>query len=197
MRRQLILCFLLIIIFFKLSAQDFSLSYSFSQDQFVRFNLTKINKKQKAISLSSPLNLFVFLSPECPLCKNYSVSLNRIQKQYEDDLNIIGIVPGKAYSTKEVKQYISDYKINFSVYIDSQKELTSYVKGTVTPEVILINSQGNLIYRGAIDDWVQELGKKKLKPQELYLETAISQYLKGESITQRSTIPKGCLINEF
>jgi thiol-disulfide isomerase/thioredoxin len=159
--------------------------------------LTAVGKKRKEVFFSSPLSVFVLLSPECPLCKNYSTVLNKINGQFSGDLSVYGIVPGKAYSAKEISKFIKDYKINFPVYVDSKKELTTYIEGTVTPEVILMNQQGEVIYRGAIDDWVSDLGKKKLVVSNEYLKTAIKQYLQNQTVSIKSVEPIGCLINEF
>src|SRR5258706_15183797 len=56
------------------------------------------------------LQVLVSLSPECPLCKNYSVSLNALQKKYASAVQVTGIVAGKAYSAAEVKEYMEKYK---------------------------------------------------------------------------------------
>ena len=81
--------------------------------------------------------------------------------------------------------------------IDKEKVLSDYLKATVTPEVFLTNKTGQIVYSGAIDDWVTELGKKALQPQKHYLENAITQYLAGAPIQLSYTAAKGCLINEF
>lgn len=169
----------------------------FNPAEIVNTNLKPVGKQTKTLSFVSRLHLFILLSPECPLCKNYSTVLSSIQKEFKADLSVHGIVPGKAYSAKEISKYANDYKIPFPIYIDPQKEFTNYIKGTVTPEVILMNKQGEVIYRGAIDDWVSELGKKKLVVSNEYLKNAIKQYLKNEPVSIKTVEPKGCLINEF
>jgi hypothetical protein len=55
----------------------------------------------------------------------------------------------------------ANYKLEIPVWIDLKKELSNYLQATVTPEVVLLNKKGELIYRGAIDDWVEKLGQKK------------------------------------
>ena len=144
-----------------------------------------------------PLTVLVFLSPECPLCKNYSLVLNKIVENYPGKLQLQGIVPGKAYSNKEVKNFVEEYKIGFPVLIDPLKELSNAIKAQVTPEVIAINKDGETIYRGAIDDWVKELGQQSIRPENHYLEDAISAYLAGKPVLIKQTVAKGCLINEF
>jgi len=182
---------------FQAAGQDYLRNDNFNPSEIAKVKLTAIDKKTKTIVFTSSLNLFVLLSPECPLCKNYSTVLNKIKEQFSRDLGVYGIVPGKAYSVKDVNEFVKDYKINFPIYIDSKKELTTYVKGQVTPEVILMNKQGDVIYRGAIDDWVSDLGKKKLVVSNEYLKTAIEEYLQNQAVSVKSVEPKGCLINEF
>jgi thiol-disulfide isomerase/thioredoxin len=198
MRLRLLLYFsFLLICGLHAAGQDFLQNNYFSPSEIAQAKLTAVGKKRKEIFFSSPLSVFVLLSPECPLCKNYSTVLNKINGQFSGDLSVYGIVPGKAYSAKEISKFIKDYKINFPVYVDSKKELTTYIKGTVTPEVILMNQQGEVIYRGAIDDWVSDLGKKKLVVSNEYLKTAIKQYLQNQTVSIKSVEPIGCLINEF
>ncbi|MDQ3278130.1 MAG: redoxin domain-containing protein [Bacteroidota bacterium] len=145
----------------------------------------------------TPLTVLVFLSPECPLCKNYSLVLNRLQETFGSQVRFYGIVPGRTYSTSDVRQYVTAYKIQFPVWVDRQKALSNHVKATTTPEVILSAKSGSLIYRGAIDDWVQALGRKKAAPQQHYLEDAITRYLQNKDVLVKQTPPIGCLINEF
>ena len=182
---------------FQLAAQDFLLNQSFDPSEIAKTKLTAVEKNRKETFFSSPLNLFVLLSPECPLCKNYSTVLNKIREQFSNDVSVYGIVPGRTYSVKLVKEFAKDYKISFPIYIDPKKELTAYIKGKVTPEVILLNKSGDVIYRGAIDDWVSELGKKKLVVSNQYLKAAIEEYLQNRTISIKNVEPKGCLINEF
>jgi thiol-disulfide isomerase/thioredoxin len=199
MLRLVINIFLLLCCSVQLSAQKLiSNDSAFDIAKLREFRL--LNKEGKLSKLSctnSPLSLFVFLSPECPLCKNYSLVLNQLQNDYKDQIKIYGIIPGKAYSLEIVGQFGKDYKIVFPLYIDKQKKLTSYLKATVTPEVVLMNGNGQVIYGGAIDDWVTELGKKKLKASNEYLKLAVLQYTHQQPVSIKRIAPKGCLINEY
>ncbi|GAO41169.1 hypothetical protein FPE01S_01_01810 [Flavihumibacter petaseus NBRC 106054] len=140
---------------------------------------------------------FLFLSPDCPLCKNYGVVLQKINDAYSSRVQMIGIIPGAAYSDEEIIGYMTKYHIDFPVVIDPKFKLSSYLKATVTPEAILLDPDGWSLYRGAIDDWVVTLGRKKLRPENEYLKTAIDQYITHQPIQVKQTAPKGCLINEF
>ena len=145
----------------------------------------------------SKLTAVVFLSPECPLCKNYSLTLNQLKKKHGNEVRFYGVVPGKTYSQEEIRQFADEYKLSFPVLIDREKEYTNRVQATVTPEVVVFRQSGEVVYRGAIDDWVQALGKKKAQPEQHYLEEAIVRYLQKKEVVVKKTTPIGCLINEF
>ena len=148
--------------------------------------------------ISKPLNLFVFLSPECPLCKNYTTVLNKISQDFSvDSFVIIGIISGNAYSVEAVNSFKKDFSVAFPLFIDPAKKLTGYLQATITPEVVLMNDKGKLIYRGAIDDWVTDLGKNKIRPEKEYLRSALTQYINHQPVSIKKTKPKGCYINEY
>jgi peroxiredoxin len=148
------------------------------------------------LSLQSIL-LFVFLSPECPLCKNYSPVLNTLAYQYGTSVKMIGIISGRTYSTSAVNAFAKKYKITFPLLIDKEKKLTNYLHATITPEVILLNSKCELLYKGAIDNRVKALGIQKGQATEYYLTDAITQYLQHTAIAIKRQPATGCLINDF
>lgn len=164
--------------------------------------ISLVNEYNQSRSLTKdlfkPLNLFVFLSPECPLCKNYTSVLNKIANDFStDSLAIIGIVSGNAYSSEDVSSFKREFSVTFNLLIDPKKKFTNYFEASITPEVVLINEKGKLIYRGAIDDWVTDLGKNKIRPEKEYLRQALSQYINHQPISIKKTKPKGCYINEY
>ncbi len=152
---------------------------------------TSINYGDKALSL------FVFLSPECPLCQNYTSTLNKIYQRFQQNLNVFGIVPGNAYNAKEVIDFGKKYSLDFKLFIDPKLELTNYLKASITPQAIILNSNGQLVYTGAIDDWVISLGKKRLQVTEHYVEDAIEQSLQFTPVAVSKTKAIGCLINDY
>ena len=89
--------------------------------------------KESPINLSKAVVL-VFLSPECPLCKNYLPGLIKLQNANKS-INFYGIIPGVSYSLKEINELKNEYGINFSLLTDRDKQLSKYLGATTTPEV--------------------------------------------------------------
>ncbi|MDQ0637878.1 thiol-disulfide isomerase/thioredoxin [Pedobacter sp. W3I1] len=159
-------------------------------------NSNLVNVKNKKALIETKINTaFVFLSPECPLCKNYTPLLNALAKQHPE-VNIIGIVPGKSYTIDEINLFAKSYDALFDIYLDKNKLLTNVLKAKITPEVILIDQKGNIRYRGLIDNWQAKLGVKRKVVTEHYLDDAIKDInISNYKFTQ--TIPVGCLINDL
>ena len=157
-------------------------------------------QQQKGVVLNKgdkQLILFVFMSPECPVCQNYTKVLNDIQQQYNGQVQVYGIVPGMAYSAKDVVVFQKKYATGFSFFIDKKMELTKYLQATVTPQVILLNNNMQLMYSGAIDDWAITLGKKRAQASQHFLKDAIEQSLHHIPVLIANTKPVGCKINDY
>lgn len=136
-----------------------------------------------------------FLSPECPLCQNYSLSMREMHQQYgDDDVLFLGVFPGKWYSEAEIKAYTLKYNLQFTMLLDDENTLVNSLGATVTPEVYLISSEGEIEYEGRIDDWVGTLGTKKKNANNEYLKNAIIAFLSSKSIDPSKTTAVGCLI---
>jgi len=144
-----------------------------------------------------PLLAVVFLSPDCPLCQQYTRTLNQLQTQYATELTIVGIFPGKAYSSAEYEQFTSDYKLAFTVLLDRPRQVSNALGATTTPEVFLFDEQRTVLYAGAIDDWVVTLGKTRNKANKTYLADAILASISGYPVSVARTDAIGCLINDY
>jgi len=162
----------------------------------IRVTPTEVKEKDILVPLK-PFQLFIFLSPECPLSKAYTRTLNKLFDQYGERVAFFGCISGKGFTQKEIRSFISTYKIVFPLMVDESKKFTKYICATVTPEVILLNQKGEMIYKGAIDDWVAGLGKQKLTISKHYLEDAIIAALNNKEVVVKRTRSYGCLINDY
>lgn len=141
--------------------------------------------------------ILVLLSPECPMSVSYTRTLSQLQKEFHSLVRIFALVPGSTYPDEKVMTFSKAYGLNFPIYTDRKLQLTQKLKATVTPEAFLFNAEGKLVYSGAIDNWLQELGKKKTKPDQHYLRKALLHCLNGEPSPLPYVTPQGCLINDF
>ncbi len=138
----------------------------------------------------------LFLDPECPMCQKYTGVLMNIQSRYDSggQINFIGIFPGKKYSEAKILQYLRKYKMEISVFRDSDFYLTDFLKATVTPEVYILDSFLNVKYKGLIDNWFYSLGRRRGKPTEYYLSENLDSLIVGSPFRFQPTNAIGCFI---
>lgn len=161
-----------------------------------KVKLKTIEGKRFSLSgIDHTLIALVFLSPDCPLSQNYSLVLNNLQKSKSKNLKIVGIFAGEGYRDDEIVAFQQKYAIDFLLVRDKKNELVKYTRATITPEVILYDSNRTLIYRGAIDDWAVSLGKKKQQPTQFYLNDAIEKFLQHKPVSPFETNAVGCFIS--
>lgn len=169
----------------------------FNKDSLLAMSIKTINGSNAHLPLpSKELLVVAFLSPDCPICKNYSVKLLKLKNKYLNQAGFIGIIPG-SFDAKDVKEFQKNYLPSWKLLRDRSLRLTHYLEGTVTPEVLVINvKSGELIYKGAIDDWMVSLGKTRNHISNFYLDTALNNFLNNKPAIS-FTKPLGCLINDF
>jgi thioredoxin-related protein len=156
-----------------------------------------MQKKSVILGADDRLQLLITLSPECPMCRNYTLTLKQLKQQYDSVVSITGIFPGTAYTDEEINAFYKKYDLNIEVLTDKTMSVTRLLQATVTPEVFLFDRAGNLVYSGAIDNWLTALGKKKQKPDKNYLKDAIAETLKGQQVSLNYMEANGCSINDF
>lgn len=170
----------------------------FNQSTIAAFHLSSTNGQKFNYKNSQKLSCFFFLSPDCPLCKNYSTLINSLKSKYDGAISFYLVVPGETYSRKEIANFSKDYLKKATVFQDENFKLSHYLQATVTPEVVLIETKtGKPVYRGALDNWAVSLGKQRRKATENYLTDAIDSYQNGQVPPIAFTEPVGCLINDF
>ncbi len=140
--------------------------------------------------------LYILLAHDCPICQKYGAKFRELNSKYAADvLQVIGIAPADGVTREKIDTFASTYQLDFPVLLDSRKVFTHVFKGKVTPEVFLVSKEGDLLYRGKIDNWFYELGKYRNVVTENYLDDAIAAALSGNVIMPNKTEPIGCMLN--
>lgn len=154
-----------------------------------RFSFQK-NKKY-ALKKAEKYCIYVFLSPECPMCVYYLPILNEI---HQKSLPVIGLLPNYYANDSIRKAFVAENNIHFEVRLDSNQKYVQLWKASLTPEVILTNASKKILYRGQIDNTYLRAGKKRAKTTEFYLKDALIALQNHKRIPIPETKAIGCFI---
>lgn len=139
--------------------------------------------------------VLLFLAPECPLCQNYAPALPAIVDTLAGlDLPVTAVVSGTYYTRNESEAFLNDHNLDMALICDTAFVLARRYGASVTPEVVLRDSTGAAVYRGAIDNWAVSLGRKRPRPTAFYLTDAARNYRAGREIDPKTTDAVGCFI---
>lgn len=158
------------------------------------FNSCNQNDYLSTIFKNNRNKVIVFIAPECPLCQSYTREIKQLQHTYNNELDFYGILPGNAYSEKEMDSFLNVYDLSLEVIYDRDYNLVNELSATITPEVYLIDKNNIIRYQGMIDNWLGELGRKRQIVSQHYLNDAIESFLSGEEIKIKKTKAIGCFI---
>lgn len=135
------------------------------------------------------------MSPECPLCENYSATLKTLRPMFpEEEVSFIGVFSGNWYSAEEIIRFMARYQPPVQPVLDPSYSLQQHYEATVTPEAVVVSDSGEIIYQGKIDNWIVSLGKKRTVVTEHYLRDALTSWSEGEYPEVRQTEAVGCFI---
>ncbi|TVR77445.1 MAG: hypothetical protein EA412_11125 [Chitinophagaceae bacterium] len=137
----------------------------------------------------------IFYSPECPLCIDYTYSYNAIVQNWNNDnFNFYTIFPGAFYEADEIRFFRSKYNLQSDILLDRENKLATAFNAKVTPEVFVIDNSGKVLYSGAIDNRMPELGVRRTEITEFYLKSTLKALSTNEQLKYTRTEAVGCLI---
>ena len=140
------------------------------------------------------LTVVCFLGTECPLAKLYAVRLQSLYETFADqDVRFIGINSNRQDSPDELAQFAKTQGITFPLGKDFDNVVADQFDVVRTPEVIVVDGDLKVRYRGRVDDQYLP-GVSRSRPQRADLKIAIEELLAGKAVSIERTEPEGCLL---
>lgn len=115
---------------------------------------TAFRNGQDAVIASTPYTALVFANTRCPLAARYVGKLNELQQEFGDriGLQVVAVFPKADETPATAKTFAAEYKATFTVMLDRNAVMADALHAERSPEVFLLDSACQLIYRGSIDD---------------------------------------------
>ena len=143
--------------------------------------------------------VWVFLAPLCPICQDYTFYLNALNEQWElehpGEVEMVGWFPNPTVTEAEIATFAERYQVSWSLAKDTLG-WSEAVGARFTPEAVLVSPEGELVYRGRVNDLYYSLGKHRSQPKSADLALAVEQALTGESVIPAETEAIGCPIEK-
>jgi len=136
-----------------------------------------------------------WLNFECPFVMYHYEQPNTMVKlanKYKDDNVVWLAVNSTSHTTPEANNdFAEKHKLSYLILDDRSGEVGHAYGAKTTPHMYVINTRGNIVYAGAIDN--SPMGKKR-EGVINYVDKALAELTDGKPISTRSTKPYGCSV---
>jgi len=134
-------------------------------------------------------------STTCPLCQKYGPTLAALEDSYsKKGVKFVFVNPSTTESAGEMSQLIKQLGLNGPYVHDPKGTWTQKLGAKTTTETFVLDKNGKLLYRGAVDDQYA-IGAALPKPKNRYLANALDAVLAGKPVKVSATSAPGCLLN--
>lgn len=139
--------------------------------------------------------VYVFLAEECPVCNFVAKSLSKTSEQFQDQVEFVAVFPQRISNIKTASLFKKKYGMsNFIVEIDKDQIITSKYNASITPEVIVVDKQDNILYQGRINNSYAAPGRMKHGKVIEDLKINLQKIVKNQKIPKPWPEPIGCYI---
>lgn len=142
--------------------------------------------------------LLFFVELDCPVGNSYVPEMNRIATEYAGrEVKTYAVHSDNTDTDAAVAKYASDYEYTFPLLLDHKQQLVELADASVTPEAVVLTPRGEVLYRGRIDNRVEDFGKQRPAATEHDLRDALDQVLAGKPVAHPKTKSVGCAITRL
>jgi peroxiredoxin len=161
----------------------------------ITFSLLDLSGKTHTLDQNDArwVRAFVFLSTECPVSNGYVPTLNELRTKFADRVEFFGVVSDPSVTRTQAAKHFAEYKATFPLLFDASGLLATALKPSHVPQAFVLNRDGRLVYRGAIDNAWEAIGRRRPKAEKHYFADALTAAVDGKAVAVAETTPVGCL----
>jgi peroxiredoxin len=137
-----------------------------------------------------------WINPNCPFSRRHAEegTMTRLAAAHSDvvwlAINSTQRTHGDFLDPEHQAAYAKEHGIHYPVLYDSDGTVGHAYGAKTTPHMFVIDEQGKVVYRGAIDDDPYGRGKNRKN----YVDAALAAHAAGKPIEPSSTTAYGCSV---
>jgi hypothetical protein len=135
--------------------------------------------------------VYLFVLSDCPLANLAWPSVGALAREYPS-VSFVAVYCDPSLSDEARAAHAKAYAIPFATTADRDGALTRQYGATHSPQAILVNAAGEMLYSGRIDDRAAAPGVKRREPTQRDLAEALKEFSEGRAVSLARTTPVGC-----
>ncbi len=154
------------------------------------FTLSDLSGKAYTLEKAGgKLILLVFWSADCPWSQRADALIETWRREWGEDVAVWMIASNKNENREALDRAAAERELEV-VLMDTDQQVVDLYGAVTTPHCFVVDREGILRYRGAIDD----ITFRKREASIFYLKEAVDALVAGEPVEQNDTLAFGCTI---
>ena len=143
----------------------------------------------------SDYSVYVFIAEKCPISIYMAKPLQEAYKQFGDQVDFYTVFPMKNSTDKSARKFLNEYGLaDFNIKLDIYQGFAKTLGATITPEIVVLDKEGEIAFKGRISDAYRAPGKMKHGPRKNELITVLELLTSGKSVPKPWAQAVGCYI---
>lgn len=154
-------------------------------------------KEFKLADLKGKIVVLEWINPECPFVRYHyekKSTIKELAKKYKEKKVVwLAINSTNFHKTEDNKKFAKKNKILHPILDDSPGKVGRAYHAKNTPHMFIINTDGNIVYNGAIDN--APMGRVPQDKEYVnYVDKALEELTSGKTVSIAKTKPYGCTV---
>lgn len=147
-------------------------------------------------------NVIVFVATDCPISNSYAPEIQGICRDYRSRgvacflmYEDVDVTSSPTPLNEAVKEHVRQFRyVDVPAVVDRSRLIARRAKASITPEAVVIGRDGEIRYRGRIDNLYVAFGKRRPRATEHDLRDALDAVLERRPVRKIETEALGCFI---
>ena len=152
-------------------------------------------KRTPLIAANDRPSVLVFITHDCPVANKFAPEIRRIAKDFAGRVQFTVVYADPEMTATDRATHRKDYSYGKLTCVhDRTHRLVAATGVEVTPEAVLTNVQGKVVYRGRINNFYEDFGKARRVITQHDLRAAITALLANRPVPAPRGKAIGCYI---
>ena len=138
---------------------------------------------------------FVFMKTQCPISNRVIPELNRLYAEFSSrGIEMYAVNADANVTRPTVALHRDEFGLQLPVLLTDAARIRKDLQPTHTPQAVVIDPDGRVLYSGAVDDRHVDVGRGSRTVRREWLGEALAAIATGRPVKVAQTEPVGCLL---
>jgi thiol-disulfide isomerase/thioredoxin len=138
--------------------------------------------------------VLIFVSPFCPTSNAFMPAVNELVEAQGDRFAFFLVEADAGIALTDAQKHAEVTKSKAPMLLDVEQKLVKLTQAKMTPEAVVLNSKGETMYQGRINDLYLTQTKKQAEPKVHDLKDALEAIAAGKPVANAKVKAVGCSI---